>query len=135
MTSKTRTQLEREIADALADVSHPTGAQDRIHALGRSVMTSQHHGRDATSETTPWHIWQSSAIEISGASQAEKDRYARVHLQRAYDAGEPAWMAADMVRQRVRAGLLADREQSEISALRRAAAGLASPTKKKTRQR
>ncbi len=124
-TRRTRGELDREIADALATEPRQASLQDRIDALGRSVMASQHHGRDATNATAPWHIWQSSALEIAGVSQAEKDHYARVHLQRAYDAGEPAWMAADMVRQRVRGGLLADREQGEISALRRAAAGLA----------
>lgn len=128
MSGKTKAQLDREVVDALAaDGQRTESPQERIRALGRSTMGVRHHGGDATSQTAPWHIWQSSVLEIAGVSHAEKDQYARAHLQRAYDAGEPAWMAADMLRQRVRGGLLADREQGEISAMRRAMTGVVAP--------
>ena len=87
------------------------------------VLTSKttHPGSEATNDTAPRHIWLSSVVEIAGVSMDDANKYAtRERLSRAYQAGEPAWMAADMVRQFVRGGQLADRADHEIGAMRRA---------------
>ena len=85
------------------------------------ICNTTHPHRDATSETTPWHIWHGAVIEISGHSLADANRYAtRERIQRAYQAGEPAWMAADVVNQFVTVGKREDRADGEVTALRRA---------------
>lgn len=83
-------------------------------------MNTEHPGRDATSDTTPLHIWKSAVIEIAQVSEIDAHRYAtRERIQRAYRAGEPAWMAADMVRQFVTVGKREDRADGETNSLLR----------------
>lgn len=87
-------------------------------------MTSNtaHPGRDATSETAPYHIWHDAVFAIAEVPVVDGRRYAtRERIERAYSAGEPAWMAADMVRQFVIVGRREDRADGEIAALHRIA--------------
>lgn len=134
MSSRRRRDLELEIsACASSALASPRATDpalmsvaDRIRALDRSPWKTTHPGRDATRDTTPWHLWHSSVLEIAGVSSDEAERYAtRGRIQRAYQAGEPAYMAADMVRLLVRGGLIADRADDEVAGLRRAALGAA----------
>lgn len=80
-----------------------------------------HPGRDATCATAPWTIWSDAVYTIAGVSVEDAHRYAsRERIQRAYHAGEAAWMAADMVQQLVTGGRRADRADGEVAELRRA---------------
>jgi hypothetical protein len=91
-------------------------------AIPMSQLTSntKHSGRDARNETTPWHIWEHAVFEIAGVPVEEGRKYAtRGRIQRAYQAGEPAWMAADMVRKFVDGARRAAREVDGIDDLRR----------------
>lgn len=88
-----------------------------------SVFKTSHPGRDATCETAPRHIWGSSVMEIAGVTHDEARKYAGAQISRAYTNGESAWMAADMVRELVRGGLLADRADGEVAAMRCTIAG------------
>lgn len=83
-------------------------------------MNKTHPGRDATCETSPFHIWSSAVYEMSGVDVDTARKYTtRERIQRAYAAGEAAWMMADEIKQRVRGGQLADRADGEVAALRR----------------
>jgi hypothetical protein len=85
------------------------------------AFRTTHPGREATCETTPWHIWNSAVLEIAECSLDDAHRYAtRERIQRAYRAGEAAWMAADTVQQLVIGGRRADRADGEIAGLRQA---------------
>jgi hypothetical protein len=76
--------------------------------------------RSADLENTPFHIWHDLVFELAGVSVEEGRKYAtRERIQRAYQMGEKAWMAADMVRQFVRGGRLVDRGDAEVEGLRR----------------
>lgn len=106
MAKKSNAQVGREVREILADAR---------------PLNSTHHSRDATSETTPRHIWESAVLEIAGVGQEDARRYAtRERISRAYQMGEPAWMAADMVKQFVTVGRREDRADGEIDAMRRA---------------
>jgi len=86
-----------------------------------NTAATKHPGRDATNETAPRHIWESAVLEIASVPVADARKYAtRERISRAYQAGEPAWMAADMVRQFVIAGRREDRAEAEVAGLRRA---------------
>lgn len=86
-----------------------------------TTMNTSHPGRDATNETAPRHIWESAVLEIASVSIDDARKYAtRERISRAYQAGEPAWMAADMVRQFVTVGRREDRADAEVAGLRRA---------------
>lgn len=92
----------------------------RAIPMGQLTSNTQHPGRDATNETTPWHIWEHAVFEIAGVPVEEGRKYAtRERIQRAYRAGEPAWMAADMVRKFVDGARRAAREVDGIDDLRR----------------
>lgn len=91
----------------------------------RTTMTpafkTTHPGREANYATTPWNIWSSAVYEIAGCSVEDARRYAtRERIQRAYHAGEAAWMAADTVQQLVAGGRRADRADDEVDGLRQA---------------
>lgn len=88
-----------------------------------SVFKTSHHGRDATCETTPRNIWASAVYEISGVTHVEGKKYAGARISRAYANGEPAYIAANMVRELVREGLIADRADGEVAAMRRVISG------------
>ena len=95
------------------------GGPTRI-PMGQLTSNTQHPGRDARNETTPWHIWEHAVFEIAGVSVDEGRKYAtRERIQRAYRAGEPAWMAADMVRKFVDGARRAAREVDGINDLHR----------------
>lgn len=84
------------------------------------MSKTNHPHRDATSETTPWHIWHAAAHEMSGCSLEDLRKYvARERIQAAYNAGESVWMVADEIKLRVKQGRLADRADGEVAALRR----------------
>lgn len=88
--------------------------------MGQLTSNTQHPGRDARNETTPWHIWEHAVFEIARVPVDEGRKYAtRERIQRAYRAGEPAWMAADMVRKFVDGARRAAREVDGIDELRR----------------
>jgi hypothetical protein len=88
--------------------------------MGHLTSNTKHPGRDARNDTTPWHIWEHAVFEIAGVSIEEGRKYAtRERIQRAYRAGEPAWMAADMVRKFVDGARRAAREVDGIEDLRR----------------
>jgi len=87
----------------------------------KSSMTSTHPWRDGVRDTTPRHIWLDAVYAMSGASVEDATRYVgRDRLSRMYQAGEPAWMAADAVRQFVHNGKIADRAEGEVESMRRA---------------
>ena len=93
----------------------------RAIPMGQLSSNTEHPGRDARNETTPWHIWEHAVFEIAGVSVEDGRKYAtRERIQRAYQAGEPAWMAADMVRKFVDGARRAAREVDGIDDLRRA---------------
>jgi hypothetical protein len=84
------------------------------------AFKTAHPGREATCETAPWTIWSDAVYSIAGCAVDDAQRYAtRARIQRAYRAGEAAWMAADMVQQLVAGGRKADRADSEVDDLRR----------------
>jgi hypothetical protein len=92
----------------------------RAIPMGQLTSNTKHPGRDARNDTTPWHIWEHAVFEIAGVSVEEGRKYAtRERIQRAYRAGEPAWMAADMVRKFVDGARRAAREVDGIEDLRR----------------
>lgn len=88
----------------------------------KTTADTTHPGRDATNETAPRHIWESAVLEIASVSIDDARKYAtRERISRAYQAGEPAWMAADMVRQFVTVGRREDRADAEIDGMRKSA--------------
>lgn len=99
-------------------MSAPTAARIATLRSLPAVFRTAHPGRDATCETAPRHIWGSAVMEIAGVTHDEAQKYAGDRISRAYAAGEAAWMAADMVRELVRGGLVADRADSEVNGLR-----------------
>lgn len=101
-------------------MTNSTTNGSRISAIRSlpAVFKTAHPGRDATCETAPRHIWGSAVMEIAGVTHDEAQKYAGARISRAYLNGEPAWMAADMVRELVRGGLVADRADGEVDGLR-----------------
>ena len=88
------------------------------------AFKTTHPGREATRETASWTIWSDAVYSIAGCSVEDANRYAtRERIQRAYHAGEAAWMAADTVQQLVVGGRKADRADGEVDGLRRAIHG------------
>lgn len=51
----------------------------------------------ATRESTPLHIWWSNVLDLAGVTHAQSLPH-RSQVNRWYQAGEPAWMAADGLR-------------------------------------
>lgn len=51
----------------------------------------------ATRESTPLHIWWSNVLDLAGVTHAQSLPH-RAQVNRWYQAGEPAWMAADGLR-------------------------------------
>ena len=83
------------------------------------AINTSHPGRDATCETTPWHIWHDAVFAIAEVSVADGNQYAtRERIQRAYQAGEPAWMTANMIQFVVTVGKREDRADGEVRAMR-----------------
>jgi len=56
----------------------------------------------ATRESTPLHIWWSNVLDLAGVTHAQSLPH-RERVNRWYQAGEPAWMAADGLRTLARA--------------------------------
>lgn len=74
-----------------------------------------------SNETMPCHQWVSAVVDAAAVSTEDMERYctrARMHMM--FNAGEPVWMAADALKQWVRNGKRADRNDSEVDGLRRA---------------
>lgn len=83
-------------------------------------MISHPHAT-ATRDTTPWHIWHAAVYEIAGVSVEEGRAAAtRARIERWYQAGEPAWMAADALLAFVRGARQAAREDDGRAAIRAA---------------
>lgn len=92
------------------------------------TMATQHPHKDATVDTTPWHIWSDAVYAIAGVSIEEGQKYAtRERVQRMFQAGEPAWMAADTVFAFVEGGRKAARECDPRAELRQALANYYGP--------
>lgn len=82
------------------------------------MTSATDHRSGATRESSPFHIWLDNVIGLAGASRAD----AEPHLSRLslwFNAGEPAWMAADGLKQLVRGARLVARDDGDRRALRR----------------
>lgn len=98
----------------------PGAPTSRLTDLQRRSVRSQHPHAAATRDTTPWHIWHAAVIEIAGVSVDEARAAARARIQSWYQAGEPAWMAADALLAFVRGARGAAREDDGREAIRAA---------------
>lgn len=86
-----------------------------------STVKSTHPHAAATSTTTPWHIWSSAAVEIAAVSYEDMERwFTRERLTRAYQLGEPAWIAADAIRAFVAGARKAERDDDSRATIRAA---------------
>ena len=74
----------------------------------------------ATKDTTPWTIWFDAVVCAAKVGVHDIAPEVRARMQRAYQAGEAVWMAADELTLRVRQGTLAHREGAEMRVLRSA---------------
>jgi hypothetical protein len=70
--------------------------------------------RDATNETTPFHLWR-DAVELETLRRCpgchETLRAQRARILRAYQAGEPVWMAVDEMVLRANAARVVDQAE------------------------
>jgi len=117
---RTKPARERTSGSREQETAHGRPTRNAHPPMGQLTSNTKHPGRDARNDTTPWHIWEHAVFEIAGVSIEEGRKYAtRERIQRAYRAGEPAWMAADMVRKFVDGARRAAREVDGIDDLRR----------------
>lgn len=66
--------------------------------------------KDATSRTTPRHIWMSAVLEMAHVSREDADRYVtRARLNRWYSDEMAVWIAASSVREFVKLGKAEER--------------------------
>jgi hypothetical protein len=76
----------------------------------------------ATLHTTPLHIWLHNLMMEAHASAEQLGPY-RERMVRAYNAGEPVWMAADELKLRLRQRAIEEQADAEAAGLRRRLAG------------
>jgi hypothetical protein len=63
----------------------------------RNPTPTNDYRSGATRESTPLHIWWSNVLDLAGVTHAQSLPH-RAQVNRWYQAGEPAWMAADGLR-------------------------------------
>jgi hypothetical protein len=79
----------------------------------KTAAVDRHDYRaNSTKETTPWLIWIDNVLGLAKASHDDVAHF-RDRLQRAYQAGEAAWMAADEVQLRLKQKKLHDRGEQD----------------------
>ena len=69
--------------------------------LANPPVPTNDYRSEATRESTPPHIWWSNVLDLAGVTHAQSLPH-RERVNRWYQAGEPAWMAADGLRLLVR---------------------------------
>jgi len=92
--------LTREPSKRAQEVIRRAALQNPRPRANPPVPTNDYRSA-ATRESTPLHIWWSNVLDLAGVTHAQSLTH-RAQVNRWYQAGEPAWMAADGLRLLVR---------------------------------
>lgn len=84
------------------------------------ALASKLWTKDMRRETTPWHLWQDAVLEMADASHADMSKYVgRARLSRWFADNMPVWLAAGSVRDFIKLGKAAERQDRNEPSLRR----------------
>ena len=97
---------------------HPIGVSPAVARV--TAPASKLWVKDGKRGTMPWHLWQDAVLEMADVSHADMSTYVgRARLSRWYGDEMPVWIAAGSVRDFVKLGKAAERQDRAEPSLRR----------------